>query len=102
MPHLALPRCAPHGNAPSQSEIPALPSRTKPRHAPPCQTSPGQTEPGHATLVTWRSDAPTETVARAYEAGVIIRELLALNWLRASVGWWNDEDDLERLVAAVT
>jgi hypothetical protein len=60
------------------------------------------TEPGHATLVTWRADQPAETVVRALEAGVIIREMPKLGWLRASVGWWTNDDDLERLVAAVT
>ena len=59
------------------------------------------TEPGHATLVTWRSDDPAGTVTHALEAGVIIREMPGLGWCRASVGWWNNEDDLRRLVAAV-
>jgi hypothetical protein len=31
---------------------------------------------------------------------VIIREM-PLGWCRASVGWWTNEDDLRRLVAAV-
>jgi L-cysteine/cystine lyase len=60
------------------------------------------TEPGHATLVTWRADRPAEAVVRALEAGVIIREMPKLGWLRASVGWWTNENDLQRLVAAVT
>jgi L-cysteine/cystine lyase len=60
------------------------------------------TEPGQATLVTWRADRPAEAVVRALEAGVIIREMPKLGWLRASVGWWTNENDLQRLVAAVT
>jgi L-cysteine/cystine lyase len=60
------------------------------------------TEPGHSTLVTWRDEQATDRVGQALEAGVVIRELPKLGWLRASVGWWNDESDLERLVAAVT
>jgi L-cysteine/cystine lyase len=59
------------------------------------------TEPGHATLVTWRADDAEATVARALEAGVVIREMPRLGWCRASVGWWTNEDDLRRLVAAV-
>jgi len=59
------------------------------------------TEPGQATLVTWRADDPAETVTRALDAGVVIREMPGLGWCRASVGWWTNDDDLERLVAAV-
>jgi L-cysteine/cystine lyase len=59
------------------------------------------TEPGHSTLVTWRDEQATDKVVQALEAGVVIREMPKLGWLRASVGWWNDESDLERLVTAV-
>ena len=60
------------------------------------------TEPGQATLVTWRADGDAaETVARLAKAGVVIRELPGLGWLRASCGFWTNEDDLERLVAAL-
>lgn len=59
------------------------------------------TQPGQATLVSWRADAPTETVRALYEAGVLLRELPGTGLLRASVGWWNDESDLERLVDAL-
>jgi L-cysteine/cystine lyase len=56
------------------------------------------TEAGQATLVSWRHDGDTETAARRlYERGVIIRELPGTGLLRASVGWWNDGSDLERL-----
>ena len=34
-------------------------------------------------------------------AGVIVRDLPGTGTLRASVGWWNDEDDLARLVGAL-
>lgn len=59
------------------------------------------TEAGQATLVTFRArgDAAAASAA-AYERGVVIRDLPTGD-LRASVGWWNDEDDLERLVAAL-
>jgi L-cysteine/cystine lyase len=60
------------------------------------------TEPAHATLVSWRPDGDAEeAAARAHDAGVVIRDLPAIGWLRASCGWWNDEDDIERLVAAL-
>jgi L-cysteine/cystine lyase len=57
------------------------------------------TEAGQATLVSFRVPGDTtETVARLYELGVILRELPGTGLLRASVGWWNDESDLDRLV----
>jgi selenocysteine lyase/cysteine desulfurase len=33
-----------------------------------------------------------------YAQGVVLRELPGTGCLRASVGWWNDESDLRRLV----
>ncbi len=59
-------------------------------------------EPGQSTLVSFRPRGnPTETVARLYEQGVLVRELPHTDYVRASVGWWNDESDLERLVAGL-
>ena len=56
------------------------------------------TEAGQATLVSWRHGGDTEAAVRhLYERGVIIRELPGTGLLRASVGWWNDGSDLERL-----
>jgi selenocysteine lyase/cysteine desulfurase len=53
------------------------------------------------TLVTFASeDAPTERSALS-EAGVVVRDLPGRPWLRASVGAWNDEHDIERLVTAL-
>jgi len=55
-----------------------------------------------ATLVSFRPPGdPVETVQRLYRAGVILRELPGTGLLRASVGWWNDERDLARLVAGL-
>jgi selenocysteine lyase/cysteine desulfurase len=55
-----------------------------------------------APLVTWRSDGdPAEQVARLAERGVIVRAIPGRPWLRASVGAWNSEEDLERLLAAL-
>jgi L-cysteine/cystine lyase len=55
----------------------------------------------HATLVAWRSDdAPAES-RRLAEQGVIVRNLPNLPWVRASVGFWTTDEDLERLASAV-
>ena len=54
---------------------------------------------GASTLVSWANDDPVVTNERARKAGVLIRNLPGHNLLRASVGAWNDETDLERLLA---
>jgi L-cysteine/cystine lyase len=61
------------------------------------------TEPGQATLVSFRAPGdPVEDAARAYAAGVIIRHLPGTSWLRASCGWWTNDEDIERLVSALS
>jgi L-cysteine/cystine lyase len=61
------------------------------------------TGPGQATLVTFRPEGdPAELAARAYERGVVIRDLPGTGWLRASCGYWSNEDDVDRLLDAVT
>ena len=60
------------------------------------------TPPGHSTLVSFRPPGdPTELVTKLHEDGVIVRELPGRNLVRASVGWWTSEDDLERLAAGL-
>src|SRR5262245_27576 len=60
------------------------------------------TEAGQANLVSWRHNGDTaEVVKRAYAQDVIIRDLPKTGLLRASCGWWTNEDDVERLVAAL-
>jgi len=60
-----------------------------------------RTEAGQGTLISFRVPGdPVEVVKAAYARGVVIRPLPD-GWLRASVGWWNDESDLERLVDAL-
>jgi L-cysteine/cystine lyase len=60
------------------------------------------TEPGHATLVSWRADGDAaETAARLLERDVVVRDLPGTAWLRASCGYWTNEDDLERLLAGL-
>jgi selenocysteine lyase/cysteine desulfurase len=56
---------------------------------------------GDTTLVAWEQDDPAGTRERLAEAGVIVRDLPGRPYLRASVGAWNDEGDLERLLAAI-
>jgi L-cysteine/cystine lyase len=56
---------------------------------------------GRTTLVSWEDPDPAETRLRLAEAGVAIRNLPGTPYLRASVGAWNDESDLERLLAAL-
>jgi L-cysteine/cystine lyase len=56
-----------------------------------------------ATLVSFRPDGvePEALVERLFRAGVHVRELPGRGLVRASVGWWNSDDDLDRLVAGV-
>ena len=54
------------------------------------------------TLVSWHDPDPPATRKRLAEAGVIIRDLPGTGLLRASVGAWNDESDLKRLLSALT
>jgi L-cysteine/cystine lyase len=59
-------------------------------------------EPGQGTLVSWvASGDPVETARKLYDRGVIVRDLPGTGWLRASCGWWSNEDDIDRLVAGV-
>lgn len=56
---------------------------------------------GPSTLVSFPSDDPALERARLATAGVIVRNIPDRPWLRASVGAWNDEHDLERLVGTL-
>ena len=56
---------------------------------------------GDSTLVSWRSDDHEAERERLGASGIAIRDLPGRGLLRASVGAWNDERDLDRLVAAV-
>jgi L-cysteine/cystine lyase len=57
---------------------------------------------GQSTLVSFRPNGdPAELVASLHERGVIVRELPGRNLVRASVGWWTSEHDLQRLAAGV-
>jgi len=56
---------------------------------------------GDTTLVSFASPDPEGERARLTERGVILRNIPGRPWLRASVGAWNDEDDLQRMLAAL-
>jgi selenocysteine lyase/cysteine desulfurase len=53
---------------------------------------------GPTTLVSFPSPDPPAERALLAEHGVIVRNIPDRPWLRASVGAWNDEHDLTRLV----
>jgi len=59
------------------------------------------TPPGHSTLVSFRpSGDPAELVSELHARGVIVRDLPGRNLVRASCGWWTNDDDLQRLADA--
>jgi len=56
---------------------------------------------GDTTLVSFEDADPEATRDRLADAGVTVRHLPGTSYVRASVGAWNDEGDLERLLAAL-
>lgn len=55
-------------------------------------------ERGRSTLVSWEAaDAKAES-ARLLDAGFLVRDLPGTPYVRASVGGWTSDDELERLV----
>jgi selenocysteine lyase/cysteine desulfurase len=56
---------------------------------------------GGGTLVSFPSPDPEGERLRLAEQGVVVRDIPGRPWLRASVGAWNDEDDLDRLLGAL-
>jgi L-cysteine/cystine lyase len=56
---------------------------------------------GETTLVSFHSPDPVAERARLGERGVILRDIPGRPWLRASVGAWNDERDIERLLGGL-
>ena len=61
------------------------------------------TAPGQANLVTFVADgAAAEIAARAFEQGVVIRDLPGTpEWLRVSCGWWTSDGDIDRLLRSL-
>lgn len=56
---------------------------------------------GRSTLVSFASADPPAERARLAEQGVVLRDIPDRPQLRASVGAWNDESDLDRLLASL-
>ncbi len=56
---------------------------------------------GRSTLVSWKVDDAEAEVARLAGEGVVVRSIPALGLIRASVGAWTSEQELERLVSLV-
>jgi selenocysteine lyase/cysteine desulfurase len=56
---------------------------------------------GRTTLVAWHDDDAEATRDRLGAEGIVIRNLPNRALMRASVGAWNDESDLQRLLDAL-
>jgi selenocysteine lyase/cysteine desulfurase len=57
---------------------------------------------GPSTLVSWEDPDPEAAVARLRSEGFVVRHLPGTPYVRASVGAWNSDDEVERLAAAAT
>jgi len=57
---------------------------------------------GDTTLVSFPSEDPPAERAHLANAGIIVRNIPGRPWLRASVGAWNDDDDLDRLLGMLS
>ena len=54
---------------------------------------------GPSTLVSWETADPEAECKRLADAGFVLRYLPGTPYVRASVGAWSSEEELERLVA---
>jgi L-cysteine/cystine lyase len=54
---------------------------------------------GESTLVSWESPDPEADTLRLRERDIVVRHLPGWPYVRASVGAWTSEDELDRLVA---
>ena len=54
-----------------------------------------------ATLISFSSPDPPVERERLAARGIVVRDIPGRPWLRASVGAWNDEEDLARLLEAL-
>jgi L-cysteine/cystine lyase len=54
---------------------------------------------GRSTLVSWKAVDPEAEVARLAEAGIVLRFIPAWGMVRASVGAWSSEEELEKLAS---
>jgi L-cysteine/cystine lyase len=55
---------------------------------------------GRSTLVSWEDPDPPATVERLAGEGIVVRNLPLTSYVRASVGGWSDERDIDRLLDA--
>lgn len=53
---------------------------------------------GRSTLVSWKAQDADAEVARLADAGFVVRSIPTHGYLRASVGAWSSEDELDELV----
>jgi selenocysteine lyase/cysteine desulfurase len=56
---------------------------------------------GRSTLVAWRAEDPDAEVTRLAAAGIVVRSIPAFGLVRASVGAWSSEAELDELVRQV-
>jgi len=61
------------------------------------------TPPGQSTLVSFVLPGlpPADAVAALAERGVVVRDFPGLDWIRASIGFWTSEEEVERLAEGV-
>ena len=60
------------------------------------------TPPDQSGLVTFQPEEDAEAVvARLLDEGVVVRNIPGTPFVRASCGWWTNEDDVERLAGAL-
>jgi hypothetical protein len=57
---------------------------------------------GRTTLVSWRSDTAEDDVTRLAGEGIVVRDLPGRGLVRASIGAWATEDELEQVASAVS
>jgi selenocysteine lyase/cysteine desulfurase len=54
-----------------------------------------------STLVSWKAEDPEAEVARLAAAGIVVRSIPAFGLVRASVGAWSSEAEIDELVRQV-
>jgi selenocysteine lyase/cysteine desulfurase len=54
---------------------------------------------GASTLVSWETHDPPAEVKRLRAEGIVVRDLPGSRYVRASVGAWSSEEELERLAS---
>lgn len=57
---------------------------------------------GDSTLVSWEADDPPAVTERLFAEGIVVRHLPGGRYVRASVGAWTAEEELERLVTCAS